>query len=115
MKLRLNYEPRIPVSAESVKASLYERLGGVYRKRMVYAQSLNWQVKMMCWATGGPQQYTGRSMSDSHAHLKITPLEWDVFIEDLKDSLDKFQVPPSEQQEVTAILESTHNDIVVDA
>jgi hypothetical protein len=54
-------------------------------------------------------------MSDSHAHLKITPLEWDVFIEDLKDSLDKFQVPPSEQQEVTAILESTHNDIVVDA
>jgi hypothetical protein len=29
-------------------------------------------TEMVCWATGGPQQYTGRSMRDSHQHLLIT-------------------------------------------
>jgi hemoglobin len=29
-------------------------------------------TEMVCWAIGGPQQYTGRSMAESHAHLKIT-------------------------------------------
>jgi hemoglobin len=26
-------------------------------------------TEMVCWATGGPQQYTGRSMRESHGHL----------------------------------------------
>jgi hemoglobin len=69
---------------------------------------------MMYWATGGPQQYTGKSMSDSHAHLKITPPEWDAFMDDLNQTLAKFQVPVQEQQEVVAIVESTRNDIVVE-
>ena len=25
-------------------------------------------TEMVCWATGGPQKYTGRSMADSHAN-----------------------------------------------
>jgi hemoglobin len=29
-------------------------------------------TEMVCWAAGGPHQYTGRSMADSHSHLKIT-------------------------------------------
>jgi hemoglobin len=32
-------------------------------------------TEMVCWATGGPQQYTGRSMPDSNRHLNITPKE----------------------------------------
>jgi hemoglobin len=28
-------------------------------------------TELLCSATGGPQKYTGRSMKDSHAHLKI--------------------------------------------
>ena len=27
---------------------------------------------MVCWATGGPQKYTGKSMTESHKDLKIT-------------------------------------------
>lgn len=33
-------------------------------------------TEMVCWATGGPQRYTGRSMLDSHRELDITPGEW---------------------------------------
>ncbi len=121
--------------------SLYERLGGVYSiatlvddfiDRIMEDDRLNANplvgdahhkvaragfkylvTEMMCWAAGGPQQYSGKSMSDSHAHLQITPSEWVAFMEDLDDSLAKFQVPAAEQAEVVAIVESTRQDIVV--
>jgi hypothetical protein len=35
-------------------------------------------TEMVCWAAGGPQKYTGRSMADSHRHLNITPQEWEA-------------------------------------
>jgi hemoglobin len=126
---------------KNTTAFLYERLGGIYSiaavvddfiDRIMIDPRLNANplvdeahhrvprsgfkylvTEMMCWATGGPQQYTGKSMADSHAHLKITPSEWDAFMDDLNQTLDKFQVPAPEQQEVVAIVESTRNDIVV--
>ena len=46
--------------------------------------------EMVCWATGGPQTYTGRSMSESHKHLKITESEWAAFcIKDFDDTSTK--------------------------
>jgi hemoglobin len=75
--------------------SLYERLGGVY--------------------SIATQQYSGKSMSDSHSPLQITPSEWVAFMGDLDDSLAKFQVPTPEQAEVVAIVESTRQDIVIEA
>jgi len=33
-------------------------------------------TEIVCWTTGGPQKYTGKSMRDSHEHLKITSEEW---------------------------------------
>jgi hemoglobin len=128
--------------SENTTVSLYDRLGGTYSiaavvddfiDRIMIDPRLNANplvdeahhrvprsgfkylvTEMMCWATGGPQQYTGKSMSDSHAHLKITPPEWDAFMDDLNQTLAKFQVPVQEQQEVVAIVESTHDDIVVE-
>jgi hemoglobin len=70
-------------------------------------------TEMVGWASGGPQRYTGRSMADSHRDLKITPQEWEAFLEDLKQTLDKFQVPTAEQAELQAIVQSTYGDIVV--
>jgi hemoglobin len=126
---------------ENATVSLYERLGGTYSiaavvddfiDRITIDPRLNANplvdeahhrvprsgfkylvTEMMCWATGGPQQYTGKSMSDSHAHLKITPSEWDAFMDDLNQTLAKFQVPAQEQKEVVAIVESTRRDIAV--
>jgi hemoglobin len=70
-------------------------------------------TEMVCWATGGPQKYTGRSMKDSHHHLKITAAEWEAFLDDLQQTLDKFAVPQAEQAEIKAIVASTRADIVV--
>jgi hemoglobin len=123
--------------------SLYERLGGVYSiasvvddfiDRIMVDPRLNSNplvdeahhrvspagfkylvTEMSCWATGGPQQYSGRTMHESHAHLKITGEEWVAFMEDLNDTFDKFQVPQPERDEFIAIIASTKPDIVVSA
>lgn len=121
--------------------SLFERLGGVYSiatlvddliDRVMTDSRLNANplvdeahhrvppagfkylvTELVCMATGGPQRYTGRSMLDSHQHLKITAAEWDAFVDDVQQALDKFQVPRAEQAELHAIVASTRADIVV--
>lgn len=125
---------------DTSKPSLYERLGGVYAiatvvddfiDRVMDDPRLNANPKVdeahhrvsragfkylvteqVCWATGGPQQYTGRSMRDSHAHLDITPTEWEAFLDDFQQTLIRFGVPQAEQRELFAIVESTRGDIV---
>ena len=121
--------------------SLYERLGGVYSiatvmddfiDRVMTDARLNANplvdeahhrvspagfkylvTEMVCWAAGGPQKYTGRSMKEMHQHLKITATEWEAFLNDLQQSLDKFAVPQAEQAEIKAIVASTRADIVI--
>ena len=122
-------------------SSLYERLGGVYSiaividdfiDRIMVDPRLNANprvdeahhrvppagfkylvTEMVCWATGGPQKYTGRSMKDSHQNLMITAAEWEAFLDDLQQTLDKFAVPQAEQAEIKAIVASIRADIVV--
>jgi len=72
-------------------------------------------TEMVCWATGGPQKYSGRSMADSHQHLKITADEWVAFVDDVSQTLHKFGVPDREQGELQAIVASTRGDIVVES
>ena len=122
-------------------SSLYKRLGGVYSiatviddfiDRIMVDPRLNANprvdeahhrvppagfkylvTEMVCWATGGPQKYTGRSMKDSHQNLMITAAEWEAFLDDLQQTLDKFAVPQAEQAEIQAIVAGTRADIVV--
>ena len=53
------------------------------------------------------------TMKESHQHLMITAAEWEAFLDDLQQTLDKFAVPPAEQAEIKAIIASTRSDIVV--
>jgi hypothetical protein len=53
------------------------------------------------------------SLSESHQHLMITAAEWEAFLDDLQQALDKFTVPQAEQAEIKAIVASTRADIVV--
>jgi hemoglobin len=124
-----------------LQASLYDRLGGVYNiaavvddliDRVMADARLNvnprvdeahhrvsaagfkfYVTEMVCWAAGGPQQYSGRNMGDAHRHLLITAEEWDAFMDDVRLSLDKFGVPRPEQEELRAIVESTREAIVM--
>jgi hemoglobin len=123
------------------KPSLYDRLGGVYNiatvvddlidrvmgdprlnanprvdeaHHRVSAAGFKYLVtEMACWAAGGLQKYTGRSMGDSHRHLMITADEWQAFMDDLDQALDKFAVPQPERDELVAIVESTKEAIVI--
>ena len=122
--------------------SLYDRLGGVYNIAVVVDDFIDrvmgdprlnanprvdeahhrvspqgfkyYVTEMLCWAAGGPQTYSGRTMGDSHRHLMITDEEWVAFMDDLQQSLDRFEVPQPEQEEVKAIVESTKEAIVVE-
>jgi len=123
------------------QASLYDRLGGIYNiasviddfiDRVMVDPKLNVNpavdeahhrvsaagfkylvTEMVGWATGGPQQYSGRSMLDSHAHLNISNDEFDALMVDLQQTFDKFEVPQAEREELVAIVESTRDDIVI--
>jgi hemoglobin len=121
--------------------SLYDRLGGVYSiatvvddfiDRIMVDPRLNANprvdeahhrvppagfkylvTEMVCWAAGGPQQYSGRSMEDTHRDLMISEAEWQAFMDGLRQTLDKFEVPQAEQAELEAIVDSTKEGIVV--
>jgi truncated hemoglobin YjbI len=53
-------------------------------------------------------------MEESHRELRITANEWRAFMDDLNQTLDKFDAPEQERSEVVAIVESTRPDIVVE-
>jgi hemoglobin len=69
-------------------------------------------VDQLCAATGGPCFYIGRDMKTSHAGLGITEEDWDAAIAHLTASLDKFQVPQKEKDEVLGALTPLKADIV---
>jgi hemoglobin len=68
---------------------------------------------MVCQATGGPCQYHGRGMRESHARLYITEREWDRMVTIFKEVLARHRVPAKETQELLDIVASTKAAIVV--
>jgi hemoglobin len=83
------------------------------RKR-VPAPYLKYHVTaMVCQATGGPCQYHGRDMKQSHAHMNITEREWARMVTLFKEVLAKHKVPEQESKELLEIIDSTKKDIVV--
>ncbi len=128
-------------SAAQEQQSLYDRLGGLApisvvvsdfidalvpdrllnqnaaidaARTRVPAPYLKYHVTaLVCQATGGPCQYHGREMKETHAHLNITEREWTRMVAIFKEVLAKHGVPEKETQELVDIVESTKADIVV--
>jgi hemoglobin len=120
--------------------SLYERLGGAWKiaafvddfierimadprleanprvkeaNRHLSKPGLKYFVtEMTCWATGGPQTYTGRSMADSHRHLMIGEDEWEWFLDDFRQSLAACGVRETEQRELIGLFNASKAAIV---
>lgn len=79
----------------------------------VPAPYLKYRVtSFVCQATGGPCEYKGRGMRESHAHLNITPAEWDRMVVIFKQVLDKHGVPQRERTELLGLIGTTRGDIV---
>lgn len=69
-------------------------------------------VDQLCAATGGPCFYIGRDMKTSHAGLGISESDWQVAVNHLVATLDKFNVPSQEKGEVIAAIAALKKDIV---
>ncbi len=117
-----------------MQRSLYERLGGMdainavvdaFRDRVASDDRINQKfaktdmsrlkkmlVDQVCEASGGPCTYTGRTMKEAHAEMKVTSSEFDALVEDLVTTLDHFKVGKSEQSELLAVLGPLKVDIV---
>ena len=117
-----------------MEASLYSRLGGVdaitavvrdFEGRAAKDDRINQKfartdlarltkefVDQVCEATGGPCHYTGRSMKEAHRNMGVTKGEFDAFLEDLVETLDKFKVGKAEQNEILSFLRAFQGEIV---
>ena len=115
-------------------ASLYERLGGLDAitavidsfvarcagddrispkfERTDVPRLKKMLVDQVCEATGGPCTYTGRSMRETHDGMGVTAGEFDALVEDLVATLDEFNVPKEEQDELLTVLGAMRGEIV---
>ena len=69
-------------------------------------------VEQLCAGTGGPCTYTGRDMKSAHAGRNISGGQFNALVEDMVKSLNKFNVPAKEQNDLLAILGPMKGDIV---
>jgi hemoglobin len=69
-------------------------------------------VQQICAGSGGPCKYEGRSMREAHRGLGVRNQDFDALVQDLVKSLDKFNVPPREQQELLGLLGPMRKDVV---
>jgi hemoglobin len=117
-----------------VQGSLYERLGGQaaiesviddfvarcagddrINKKFVRSDVPRLKrmlVDQVCEATGGPCTYTGRDMKETHGGMGVTAGGFDALVEDLVATLNEFDVPQREQDELLGVLGPLRGDIV---
>lgn len=67
---------------------------------------------LVCIATGGPCKVISRPAKVVHGGLGIKATEFNIVVNHLVDSLNKFEVPAKEQKELLAIVGSLRPDIV---
>lgn len=111
------YEPNL---------SLYDRLGGKngiqsavklfydkikddsrvshYFQNIDFAKLMEHQTIFLSFASGGPNYYTSKSLTQSHEHLNITSAHFDDVLGHLTDSLIELSVTGRDIVQVLAML-----------
>ena len=69
-------------------------------------------IDFLCSSTGGPMYYTGRDMKTLHKGMKLSESDWLALLGHLDATLEAFQVPQAERDDVVAFIQSTKTDIV---
>jgi hemoglobin len=70
------------------------------------------QVALLSTVSGGPEQYTGRSMELSHRGLGVTDEAFDKVVGHLGTTLDDLGVAPDVRDQVAAVLVAQRVHIV---
>lgn len=68
-------------------------------------------VNQLCVLSGGDCIYEGETMKNSHLDLKVTTAQFEIFVQILRDSLNK-HVSTREKNELLKILAPMKRDIV---
>ena len=70
------------------------------------------QKAFLAYAFGAPMAYSGKKMSDAHAHMNLTEAHFYAVAGHLVSTLQQLQVSQNLIDEVVVIAMSTKNDIV---
>jgi hemoglobin len=65
----------------------------------------------VCAVSGGPYQYTAKSLHDAHLDLHIPPEVFDEVSAELGRTLDYFKVPKREKEEALAAFDAQKPDV----
>lgn len=69
-------------------------------------------VEFFCVGSGGPQNYTGRSMHTTHLGMNISEQEFIEVVDDIIGALDKNKIDDETKKDVLAILYSLKGEII---
>ncbi|WP_414858836.1 group I truncated hemoglobin [Paenibacillus sp. Soil787] len=70
------------------------------------------QTKFISFALGGPNQYSGSSMSKAHEGMNIQPEHFSAIVKHLHDALAHFQVDESDIKEALSHVAPLRDDIL---
>ncbi len=69
-------------------------------------------INLVCNVTGGPCKILSRPAKTVHGGLGITEADFNVVVNHLVDTLDRFEVPAKEKRELLSIIGTLKPDIV---
>ncbi len=97
----------IRIKADSQLGRFYQYRGedGIQREEQLL-------VDFLCSSAGGPMYYTGRDMKTLHIGMKLSESDWSALMGHLNATLETFQVPQAERDDMVAFIQSTKADIV---
>jgi hemoglobin len=120
--------------AGDVKGSLFERLGGFSRVRLMvsdlydrildserlgpYFQGIDvrrlvdHQTKFVSSLMGGPASFTNEQLTRAHAHLRLSPEEFDEMADLFREVLEDFRVPDADVERLHAHLLSLREHVI---
>lgn len=114
--------------------SLYQRLGGYEGIRKIaedvwaqhisnpavkarYANSDGEEItrlvtEFVCWGTGGPENYTGKTMYEAHKTMNINEREFLAVVDDVMFALKENNVGAQETNELLGMLFSLKDEVL---
>jgi hemoglobin len=69
-------------------------------------------IDYLCMNAGGPLLYTGRDNKTSHKGMGVSETDWEAFMGHLDATLNSFEVPQQERNDVIGFIQGTRADIV---
>lgn len=69
-------------------------------------------IEKFCSLTGGPCTYTGASIIDAHAGMKITEAQFNALVEDLIDAMESQEIAVGAQNRLLAILAPLRPEVI---